>query len=186
MKTDDGQHLPKGEKKLPLSHRISSSITLQMYLSKVTRCGFQTDSPLICSSSIWPPLFFPHPGLSVPPPPCPRRTDDHQSLQNWKFPQNSGSRRNLNSSGVTWVESNDNEKERKCWRRLSALHAADEVIKFVAWHCARLLGTSLRICFAPKIFQIVSGKNVSKCIVFRKVDKKVISAYRQNVLLRLD
>ena len=57
MKTDDGQHLPNGEKKLPLSHHISSSITLQMYLSRVTRCGFQTDSPLICSSSILPPLF---------------------------------------------------------------------------------------------------------------------------------
>ena len=58
------------------------------------------------------------------------------------------------------------------------MHAADEVIKFVAWHCARLLGTSLRICFAPKIFQIVSGKNVSKCKIFRKCVKKAISEGR--------
>ena len=63
------------------------------YLSKVTD-GFQTDLLFMCSSSISPSLFS---LSSVCPTSVPSR-DDHQSLQNWKFPQNPGSRQNLNSA----------------------------------------------------------------------------------------
>ena len=102
-KTYDGELLygERGEEKFaPVSpHQLINHFANVFVKSHA--CGFQTDLPLIFVSSILPSLFFPHPCLSVPPPSCPIRTDDHQSLQNWKFPQNSASRRNLNSTGVT-------------------------------------------------------------------------------------
>ena len=114
MKTDDGQKLPNGKgeggrKFAPVSpHQLINHFANVFVKSHAG--GFQTDLPLMCSSSILPSLFSPHPCLSVPPPSCPIRTDDHQSLQNWKFPQNSGSRRNLNSAGVSRCDLSQKQK----------------------------------------------------------------------------
>ena len=104
MKTDDGQqHLPNGEgegKIAPVSpHQIINHFANVFVKSHAVWISNRFAINLFVINFAT--TFFPHPCLSVPPPSCPIRTDDHQSLQNWKFPQNSASRRNLNSTGVT-------------------------------------------------------------------------------------
>ena len=155
------RQMERGKENLvPVSPRLLINHSVEMYLSKVTSLYLSKVSSmylsevttafwllkLICRQFRQQITFFTGPVWSV----CPTSilpTDDHQSSQNWKFPQNPATRRqNLNSAA--WHCGQSERRQVRQWNfsaeekvlktgpvigRLQTARFGWGFIKFVAW-----------------------------------------------------